>query len=172
MPTSVTRKISPSPPVNSAPPAGFISIFQITGPTLSAMSISTVPPTAGVSTRRRSGSQRVNAKVLRAPSAPRIPSAAGPPCCTAVTATPMKATLDPTNSVYPEPIGPLRINCNQVDSPAATSAAKTSQDVSCSFSPAVRAITNGVIMIPARISTTVCAAMAAASGCGAFSSGS
>ena len=146
--------------------------FHTTGATEMAISISTMPPTAGVRMRRSVGICQVKRKVKRAESAARLASSAGPPCCSAVTETAMKAALEPTNMTWPEPMRPSRETCSQVESPAATMAANISQPAVPSSMLAERATTSGVSMMPVTIMATICAPIPAASRCGGFSSGS
>ncbi len=150
----------------------FFNIFHTTGATLSAINISTVPPTAGVSTLRRAPILAVNRKADSEATQTSVASSGTPPLSTADTATETKATLEPTNNTKPPPIMPMRLTCSQLDTPQASSAANTSQLVVPASRPAARDTTSGVIMIPVTMSTAICAPSPADSRCDGFSCGS
>ena len=84
----------------------FFSMLHTTGATLRDMSIKTVPPTAGVSTRRRAPILWVKAKVDSDDTHTRVAIRGSPPAWMAFTQMPTKATLEPTNSVWPPPTRP------------------------------------------------------------------
>lgn len=111
--TTITRMVTATTRGTVALPSKAVGtrfiIPQATGATLRAISISTVPPTAGVRIRRSAGSLAVKRKVASAETLTSVASRAGPPFSMAATATEMKAALEPTNITWPDPMMPIRL---------------------------------------------------------------
>ena len=87
--------------------------------------IITVPPTVGVTTRRRMNSQREMASWATAATSSSVVNVAGPPPCTAVMQNGIAKAAVNIGSTAPAPTKPSRRTCNSVERPTTTSEAKT-----------------------------------------------
>ena len=89
--------------------------------------IITVPPTVGVTIRRRMTSQRAMTSWITAETRTRAVSVAGPPSATAVMQKGMAKAAVNMGNTAPAPTGPRRRTWRMVDRPQTRSEAKTIQ---------------------------------------------
>ena len=109
------------------PRGACVSISNTARMTVAAMSISTVPDTTGVMTRRSQDSRAATTNFSSDDSTTRLASIAGPPSVSAVMQMAIAGSDVPITSTCPMPTRPNRKACNKVVTPLTISIAKTAQ---------------------------------------------
>ena len=148
------------------------SMSKAIGMTVTGSSMITVPETAGVSSRRNSGSRADTRSCNRAEITTSVASIAGPPSATAVTLIPTKALELPMTSMWPPPIRPKRTACSAVVRPLIATAANTAQATRDSEAPAIRITAVGSRIGTVTVIRPSCRPRPAASAAGGWSSAS
>ena len=154
MPAMTTRVVRAQSVAASGgvPPGTFFNCSNMTGMTVTGVSIRTVPVTVGVRMRRNSERRVENTNWTRARITTRDASNPGPPAASA-------AML--VNAVWREPVA----------SPQAATDANTAQSRTSSGWPAARKTTVGIITAPGSTRQAICRARPTLSGSGIFASG-
>ena len=111
--------------MSSVPSGTLVSEPKMTGATVTAISMITVPVTTGVKIRRSNDSRHASRNWNSAETTTRLASVAGPASSSAATHTAMNAPDVPMMSTCPEPKRPHRAACSTVVSPQTTIAANT-----------------------------------------------
>ena len=149
-----------------------LTMSKISGITVTAMSISTVPATTGVTSRLNSESPAASRNWNSDDATTSTASKPGPPSTSAVTHTAMNAPEVPMSSTYPAPMRPNRTAWRIVLTPLTAAAANTAQVRYESLSPAARMTIAGVSTMPAMVSTANWRPIPTVSAGGGLSSGS
>ena len=142
------------------------------GATVTAMSMTTVPETTGVNTRRSSESRAASKNWNSDETTISDAISDGPPASSAATQTAMNAPDVPIASTCPEPIRPSRTTCRMVATPLTTSAETTPQEMYESGCPAIRATMTTPRATGAMIVSAACSPTPAVTSAGGRSSGS
>ena len=145
---------------------------KISGITVAAMSMITVPATTGVNTRRSHESRLAIRNWKSDDTTTRLAMVAGPPSTRAATHTAMKAPEVPMMRTCPEPIRPSLRAWRAVVSPLITRAANTAQVMKLSAWSAMRATITTVRTTGATITAAAWRPAPSASARGGDSSGS
>ena len=95
--------------------------------TVTAINMSAVPDTIGVTSRRRNGSHAAMANWNSDETTTRLASVGSPPSVSATTETAMKWGPAPVIRTWPAPHRPTWAACRAVETPATINAAKTAQ---------------------------------------------
>lgn len=106
--------------------------------------IITVPPTIGVTTRRRMKSHLDMTSCVTAAIRTSVASVAGPPSATAAMQNGIENAAVNIGSTAPPPTGPIRRTCTSVDTPTTSSDANTIHVRYASSIPAASDTTTGV----------------------------
>ena len=104
-----------------------VSCANTMGAMLTGISMSTVPATVGVNTRRKAAILEPRMNCTKEATMISVASKAGPPCSMALTLTARKADVLPMTRMYPAPSRPKRTACTIVAMPHTISAANTAQ---------------------------------------------
>ena len=169
--TMVTRALAGA--LQSDLPSGdAFTMSKMSGITVTAMSISTVPATTGVTSRRNNESLAASKNWNSEDATTSTANKPGPPSTSAVTHTAMNAPEVPTSSTYPAPMRPNRTAWRIVLTPLTIAAANTAQVRYESLPSAARMTIAGVSTMPAMVSTANWMPIPAVSAVGGLSSGS
>ena len=114
-------------PARDVPSGTSVSVSKTMGMTVAAISMITVPDTAGVKMRRNNESRDASANWNSEEMMIRVAIMEGPPSTMAATHTAMKAPDVPMMSTCPAPTRPTRMACSAVVMPLTMSAANTPQ---------------------------------------------
>ena len=128
--TATTNRVAPALAgalAVGAPGGASLSMSNMIGITVTAISAITVPATTGVMIRRSSERRADKANWKREEAITSVASSPGPPSAKAVTHTAMKAPEVPMMSTWPAPMRPSRLACRMVVRPLTSSAANTAQ---------------------------------------------
>ena len=139
---------------------------------MTAMSMTTVPETTGVNTRRNIDRRAASTNWTSDETTTSEAIRDGPPASSAATQTAMNAPEVPIASTCPDPIRPSRTACRTVATPLTSSAATTPHEMYESGCPAIRATMTTVRATGAMIVIAACSPTPAVTSAGGRSSGS
>ena len=124
----VTTSVAPATtrgPAAGAPSGASAILPTAIGMTVTAINMSAVPDTIGVTSRRRNGSHAAMANWNSDETTTRLASVGSPPSVSATTETAMKWGPAPVIRTWPAPHRPTWAACRAVETPATINAAKT-----------------------------------------------
>ena len=151
--TATVSAATAGPALDAVPPGGPASLPTATPATVTAISISTMPPTDGVMICRARGSHLARMNWTHDDTTMSVANVRASDRSAASSVTARYDGAVPTIRTCPQPIGPPRVDCAAVATPLTASAAKIIHDRSSSSSPAALAnseIVSAVVVTDSR----------------------